>query len=496
MGSYNNYYMWFSGNNYGYFAGPAVTTSYGDEPVLHNDGAPHEPHFSNLGRMHRAFAESAQTMLCQPPATKRPLKAAFTIGATARALRAAHSMGAGSGRACSIDLTSPGQPAVYAYEYPTCSGSAAVNFLVNRAEDREVHIDYHGQTFKLASSSLVMLAHDNHVLWRSDDTSGPTLPDLGFQRTPIRLDAWQGWREPTSAVTGGDAVVRADHVVEMLSVTNGSSPYLFYEAELPGSITPGSHTLHLPTMNAQAFAVFVDGQLAADVWGADQAGPSILSLEANFTTTKARQHLSILAVSLGVLNWFPPSTVMWKGLREDGGDYGPPLLDGKPMSGKGWEWTMRPRLQGEWLAAPTVTPDASVLWSTAVAKLHQPKTWFRCAFATPSNATAGVVGVHLNLSGFSRGHAWVNGKNIGRFWNISGSCSPPGEWNTFCEDFDDDACNAPTQSLYHVPVDWLRARGSGHTNQLVVFDELGASDLSLASVSVRTLNPTPTLGKV
>ena len=94
----------------------------------------------------------------------------------------------------------------------------------------------------------------------------------------------------------------------------------------------------------------------------------------------------------------------------------------------------------------------------------------------------------LNLSGFSRGHAWVNGHNLGRMWNISGSCSPPGEWDTFCEDWDDDECDAPTQSLYHVPPDWL-VHPAGSSNLLVVFDELGATDLSLPSVSVRTLNP-------
>ena len=52
----------------------------------------------------------------------------------------------------------------------------------------------------------------------------------------------------------------------------------------------------------------------------------------------------------------------------------------------------------------------------------------------------------------------------------------------------DDECDAPTQSLYHVPPDWL-LQPAGSSNLLVVFDELGATDLSLPSVSVRTLNP-------
>ena len=130
-------------------------------------------------------------------------------------------------------------------------------------------------------------------------------------------------------------------------------------------------------------------------------------------------------------------------------------------------------------------------FTKAAAKTSTPLTWFKSSFPTPANATAGGVGVHLDMTGFSRGHAWVNGRNIGRIWSVKGSCSPPGEWNTFCEDFLDDACDKPTQSMYHVPIDWLHPVGS--TNQLVVFDELGASNLESPSVHVRTLNPGPSL---
>ena len=59
---------------------------------------------------------------------------------------------------------------------------------------------------------------------------------------------------------------------------------------------------------------------------------------------------------------------------------------------------------------------------------------------------------------------------------------------TFCEDFLDEYCDKPTQSLYHVPEDWLNP--DGRDNAVVVFDELGATDLSLPSVYVRTSQPT------
>ena len=112
-------------------------------------------------------------------------------------------------------------------------------------------------------------------------------------------------------------------------------------------------------------------------------------------------------------------------------------------------------------------------------KILKKRGWFACRFETffpsPPNATgaAASVGVHLNLTGFGRGFAWVNGKNIGRYWSVTGSCSPPGAWNTFCEDFDDDFCGQPSQALYHVPAAWLEAEAA-RPNRLVLFDELGA----------------------
>ena len=151
---------------------------------------------------------------------------------------------------------------------------------------------------------------------------------------------------------------------------------------------------------------------------------------------------------------------------------------------------MRPRLQGEWLRAFDAEPDPAVQYTVGGALPHVPLTWFRSTFATPANASSTGMGVHINMTGFSRGHAWVNGHNIGRIWSINGQCNVP-DTMTFCEDWDEDSgvCDTPTQSLYHVPIDWLHAPGSSQDNQIVVFDELGAKELSPPAIYVRALNP-------
>ena len=83
-------------------------------------------------------------------------------------------------------------------------------------------------------------------------------------------------------------------------------------------------------------------------------------LGCNFTVPNTGDHhrLSILSSSLGVQNFYPAGYCMWKGLAggKDGpcrnhpdsvAGQAPPLLDGKPMEGPGWSWTMRPRVSSQ-----------------------------------------------------------------------------------------------------------------------------------------------------
>ena len=469
-GSYNNYYMWYSGNNYGYYAGPAITTSYGDNDVpMHNDGSPHEPMFTHLGRLHAAFQAVAGVMLCQDAPVKTMLAE------------------------------------VYAYEYAACgrgqsntsnSSGSGVDFVLNRDLSAPAKLQFKGLMLTVAPMSLVMV-RDGKIAYRTDDVAPGKYKDKGFRNAGVVAQPWKAWREV--ATVGVGDVVTADHAVEQLSLTNDTSPYMYYDVTLPSGdpaadLERTTHTLSLQTLNAQAFVVFLDDVFVADTYDStDGLHSDGVVLGCNLTLSAGQQQphrLSILSSSLGVPNFYPSDFCMWKGLAggKDAGacrnhpdsvaGQGPPLLDGKPMEGAGWNWTMRPRLQGEWLnitANPEPGQASPVKWEAKEARTEQPKTWFESFFPTPANATgsSASVGVHLNLTGFGRGFAWVNGRNIGRFWSVAGSCDPPGAWNTFCEDFDDDFCDQPSQALYHVPAAWLEEKAGG-MNRVVLFDELGA----------------------
>jgi hypothetical protein len=305
-----------------------------------------------------------------------------------------------------------------------------VDFILNRNLSAVAQLQFKGTALTLAPMSLVMLQGGN-VTYRTDDVAPGKYADDGFRYAGVVANPWRAWRETMPVVPalesgadhlGDDAargdhgsdsrsdamtivgeVITADHAKEQLALTNDTSPYLYYEVTLPGASAERSHSLTLQTLNAQAFVVFVDDVLVADLYDStDGLQDDGVVLTCNFTVAAAPYHrLSILSSSLGVQNFYPAGYCMWKGLA--GGNescrnhpdsvagQAPPLLDGAPMWGPDWTWTMRPRLQGEWLnitaaAAPThnlkndgiidqAPPPPVVQWELAEAKIKQPKTW-------------------------------------------------------------------------------------------------------------------------
>ena len=134
-------------------------------------------------------------------------------------------------------------------------------------------------------------------------------------------------------------------------------------------------------------------------------------------------------------------------------------------------WTQRPYLTGEYLGLPSSAGHSSVPWSSQwQAATGQPITWYYAQFDAFTAPTT-LYSVLIDLTGFMRGHCYINGHDIGRYWLIPA----------------DDG--KPTQELYHIPPDWLNW-GSGAINTVTVLEELGAVDPSQVRVVVSQLQST------
>ena len=72
-------------------------------------------------------------------------------------------------------------------------------------------------------------------------------------------------------------------------------------------------------------------------------------------------------------------------------------------------------------------------------------TWLTASFRLPSGFDdASGDRLLFDASGLTRGHAWINGMDLGRYWNLARN----------------DGSGEATQALYYVPAEWLRG-GAG-----------------------------------
>ena len=92
----------------------------------------------------------------------------------------------------------------------------------------------------------------------------------------------------------------------------------------------------------------------------------------------------------------------------------------------------------------------------------RPLTWWRTTFEKP----AGDDPLVLDLSGMTKGMAWLNGKCIGRYWLV-----PAHEQKTWPNDTPVELHGLlkPTQRFYNLPFEWLEKK----ENTLVLFEEIG-----------------------
>ena len=139
--------------------------------------------------------------------------------------------------------------------------------------------------------------------------------------------------------------------------------------------------------------------------------------------------LAILSVSLGVGNGVgsdDPINGHYKGVKPNG------TIRTAAHDFTHGEWVIRPYLTGEWLAVFTQEGMGTVLWTDEwKALVGQPLVWWTAEvpkFAAPAE---GAYAVLLDVTGMGRGHAYINGHDLGRYWTIKGQGSNyPTQWYT------------------------------------------------------------------
>lgn len=425
-----NYYMWHGGTNFGREAMYLQTPSYDfDGPVdeygrLSDKGR-------HLGRLHAALLDRADLLLNCRPAVR-----AHTRAAAGGALPPA---------------------AIYRFS----KAGRSLVFAVNSTGET-LTLDAGGTRVTLQPRSAAVLTGERGVLnvvFESHTARAARPRRPAWRPTAVRLDFREFADSPPDRWPAGERCPIPLTVPEsMLPYSRDLTDYGWYSTELRVG-RAGERTLTLP-MVRDFSTLFVNGRFAGmQPDRLEENVPSHWRHEYRVRLKAGANRIAVLAASFGLVkgDWMidAPQSEEKKGL------IGQMLLDGAPVKAR---WLLDVGLRGEHLRVSDPLPGAQQAWRPPGRSGARRLRWFRAEFGRLEPDAKGYA---LDIGRLHKGLAWLNGQCIGRYWQAPAAMIEEPWQAGFVELV---GAGEPTQTRYHLPLEWLGAR-----NVLVIFEETAAA---------------------
>ncbi|KAI9996258.1 hypothetical protein PInf_013641 [Phytophthora infestans] len=448
-GAAHNYYMYHGGNNYGRAASAGVTTMYADGVNLHSDGLSNEPKRTHLRKLHEALIECNDVLLRNDRQVLNPRELPLVDEQTVKA-------------------SSQQRAFVYGPE----AEPNQVAFLENMS-NQSARVTFTGKKYELSAFS-VLIIKDGAILFDTADVRKSFPGRQHRTYTPLvkaSALAWKAWSELNVSSTTPRRRVVADQPIEQLRLTADQSDYLTYETTFTpkqlSDVDDDMWTVKVTSCEASSIIALVDGWLIGERNLAYPGGncSKEFSFHLPASIEVGRQHdLKLVSVSLGIYSL---------GSNHSKGVTGSVRIGHKDLA-RGQRWEMYPSLIGEQLEIYRSQWIDAVPWTpvSRAASGRQLMSWYATSFPSPAYQMmngASQSSLLLDFIGLTRGRAYINGHDLGRYWLINNE-----------GDF--------VQRYYHVPRDWLV---KDRENLLVVFDELGGSITNVQLVSSTMVPDTP-----
>lgn len=467
-GSFQNYYMFFGGTNFGRTAGgPFQITSYDYDAPIDEYGLLTQPKWGHLKDLHAAIK------LCEP--------ALVVVDDSPQYVK-----------------LGPRQEAhIYSNERVDTNRSLSKStnicsaFLANIDEHKSATVKIFGEVYTLPPWSVSILPDCKNVAFNtakvgaqiSIKTVESGSPSRSNEAEPGELllqnggffisNTWMTLKESIGAWE--DNSFTAYGILEHLNVTKDTSDYLWYITRVNVSdedIAFWEEKGILPSLTINktrdVVRVFVNGHLSGSKFG------DWVPLKQPLHFVQGYNELALLSETVGLQNY-------GAFLEKDGAGFrGQIKLTGFKngeidLSNSLWRYQVGLKGESAELYAPDKQKNAD--W-TDLELDSQPSvfTWYKTTFDAPD----GEDPVALDLGSMGKGQAWVNGHNIGRYWSLvapktgcPSSCNYRGAYD---ENKCTTNCGMPTQSWYHIPRDWLQPSN----NLLVIFEETGGNPLKIS----------------
>ncbi|PWA55287.1 D-galactoside/L-rhamnose binding SUEL lectin domain-containing protein [Artemisia annua] len=450
-GTFQNYYMYHGGTNFGRTTGgPFISTSYDYDAPLDEYGQLRQPKWGHLRDLHKAIKLCEEAMVATDPKN-----------------------------------TSLGHN-LEAVVYKTSSTCAA--FLANIDTKNDATVNYNGNSYHLPAWSVSILPDCKNVVYNTAKINSmatirtfvPTSVGDEFSDSKSISSDWSYVSEPIG-ISSNNAFDRPG-LLEQINTTADQSDYLWYsistdiKGDEPFLNDASQTTIHVKSLG-HVLHLFVNDQLEGSAFG--NSGNPKISKDISITLKRGTNKIDLLSLTVGLQNYGAFFDKTGAGIT------GPVEFDGSKSGStldlSSQRWTYQIGLKGESLGLDT---GDSSLWVSGSPK-GQPLTWYKTNFDAPS----GDGPLAIDFTGMTKGEAWVNGQGIGRYWPgynapTSGcsDCSYKGPYSSSkCL----KNCGKPSQKLYHVPRSWLKPSG----NVLVLLEEIGGdpNQISFATQELDSL---------
>ncbi|XP_047335148.1 beta-galactosidase 9 [Impatiens glandulifera] len=476
-GSFQNYYMYFGGTNFGRTSGgPNYITSYDYDAPLDEYGILRQPKWGHLKDLHAAI------MLCEPALVAVDSPKYIKLGPKQEAhvySENAHIRAESTNESSNI-------------------GSCAA-FLANIDEHKAASVSLFGRTYTLPPWSVSILPDCRNTAFNTAKVGAQisvksteysvSSPDISpLQKTMIQdkvfpiPETWMIYQEQLGAWNNDSFTVSG--LLEHLNVTKDKSDYLWYITRISvskedisfwekNSVKP---MLTIDSMRDLVY-VFVNGKLAGSTFG------HWVKVEQPLLLVEGHNDIILLSETTGLQNYgafYEKDGAGFKGQIKLTG-----LLNGD-IDISASLWTYQVGLKGESLQIYTTEGNEKANWTNLTPEaIPSTFSWYKAYFGPP----VGNDPVALNLRSMGKGQVWVNGHHLGRYWTLVAPKTGCQEVCDYRGAYDSEKCTTncgkPTQIWYHIPRSWLKPSN----NLLVIFEETGGNpfEISILSYSTKTI---------
>nr|XP_027105178.1 beta-galactosidase 6-like [Coffea arabica] len=449
-GTFQNYYMYFGGTNFGRTAGgPLIATSYDYDAPLDEYGFIRQPKWGHLRDLHIAIKHCEDYLVEADPSR--------------------------------VSLGMNLEAHVY---YKTSNDCAA--FLANYDSKVDANVTFKGISYFLPAWSVSILPDCKNVVFNTAKVvSQKTLDDVSFVRNTITRksslasSAWD-WYKERVGIWGSNSFT-ASGLLEQINTTKDASDFLWYttSVNVDEKIERDHKNVVVLSIASLGHAALVFVNKRPVGFGYGNHDDASFVLKKKISLNPGNNTLDVLSMIVGLQNYGPWFDIQGAGVNSV-------VLSGlknakENLSSKRWNYQVG--LEGESLGLYKVNLQNSSLWKKGNAlPTNQSLIWYKGTFLAPD----GKGPVSVDLSSMGKGQAWVNGRSIGRYWpayhspstGCTDNCDYRGSYNARkCL----KKCGQPTQTLYHIPRHWLHAG----ENILVLHEEIGG-DPSKISLVTRT----------